>query len=312
MVKFRTEFPEFVLPKLNYEQPILLAGSCFAELIEERLQRGGFLTSPPSHGILYHPFSLATMLHSWCEMPSNWPVLEEYNHRWMSLDHHGNFSGSNKFQAAEKMEEARSQCARALVQAQFLFLSLGTAHYFEDIASGKPVANCHKLPASRFVRKRAGVDEIRTSLQNAFDAIWNVNSNVNIILSVSPVKHLRDGLSENALSKSILNVAAHELCTQNSQVHCFPAFEILTEDLRDYRFYTEDLAHPSKFAQDYIFTYFYSASFSTETKQIFRQIMALRDLERHLPMSSPNEHLQAIENLKERLMSDYPFLKGRL
>lgn len=312
MVKFRTEFPEFNLPKIDYLHPILIAGSCFAELIEVKLNAGGLLCIPPSHGILYNPFSLATMLQSWCETPPNWPILEEYKQRWISLEHHGTFSDENRVQAEDNITKARNLCAKALPHSQLLFLSLGTAHYFEDKNSGKPVANCHKLPASRFIRKRATVEGICESMQRAFDDIWKANANLNIILSISPVKHLRDGLIENSLSKSILNVAVHELCTSNLQVHYFPAFEILVEDLRDYRFYTEDLAHPSKSAQDYIFTYFKNACFSREVSDIYTQMIDYYNLKRHSPINNPGLHLEQIQKQRAHLISLYPFLEARL
>jgi hypothetical protein len=312
MVKFRTEFPAFSLPKLDYTKPVLVAGSCFAELVESRLREGGFNLTSPSHGILYHPFALSTMLHRWCEIPDGWPFLEYYDKKWISLEHHGAFSSSSKEQTKEGMISATNKCSVALKEANFLFLSLGTAHFFNDNTSKNPVANCHKLPAERFVRLCASVLEIVESLSAAFQKLNEINPNLTVILSVSPVKHLRDGLSENSLSKSILRVASDILCSENSRVHYFPAFEILTEDLRDYRFYTEDLAHPSKAAQDYIFKYFSEACFSPETTDIFRQVVAFRNLERHRPTSEPTAHLQAIEIQKERMIAHFPFLRDRL
>ncbi|MBM3169992.1 MAG: GSCFA domain-containing protein [Bacteroidetes bacterium] len=312
MVKFRTEFPAFKLPPLDYQHPILVAGSCFAELIEAKLRMGGFHVPVPSHGILYHPFALSTMLQTWCEIPSEWPVLENHDNRWISLDHHGSFSSFSEEEAKTGMLMARENCALALKEAHFLFLSLGTAHYFQDKVSGKAVGNCHKLPADRFIRNRSTVTEIVDSLNFTVQNLREINPQLTVILSVSPVKHLRDGLAENSLSKSILRVATDILCSQNSNVHYFPAYEILTEDLRDYRFYSEDLAHPSKAAQDYIFQYFSSACFSIDTLEVFKQVSAFRNLERHFSKSNPILHLDAVEKEKERLVVRFPFLSGRL
>jgi len=313
MLKFRTEFPKFELPKLDYQQPILVAGSCFAELVETRLRSGGFMVVSPSHGILYHPFALSKMLESWCETPElQWPSLEKYLDKWVSLDHHGSFSSDSPEPAISKMRSARLECSQALENANFLFLSLGTAHYFLDTVSNKPVGNCHKLPAARFLRKRATVTEIVDCLNLSIQKLTKINPHLTVVLSVSPVKHLRDGLSENSLSKSVLRVASDVLCSRNSNVHYFPAYEILTEDLRDYRFYSEDLAHPSKAAQDYIFGYFSSACFSPETTEVFKQVSAFRNLQSHSSVSNPALHLNAVEKEKERLIAHFAFLRDRL
>lgn len=311
-MKFRTEFPSVVLPQLDFERPILSAGSCFAELIESKLTEGGFFMVPPSHGIVYHPFSISSMLESWTQTGQDWFSLEQNNNKWISLSHHGRFSSYSKESAIQKIVQAQEKCHSALKTAQVLFLSLGTAHCFEDKTTGQPVANCHKLPAARFERKRATAHEIVEKLGFALKALWAVNPDLQVVCSISPVKHLRDGLLENSISKAILRVSIEELCNQDSRMHYFPAYEILMDDLRDYRFYSKDLAHPNEVAKDYIFSYIEKACFSPDVQKIYKEVIKYSSLLGHSSIEEEGQHKQRIEKEREGLISRFPFLGTRI
>lgn len=311
-MKFRTEFPAVALPNVDYERPILSAGSCFAELIESKLTEGGFLMIPPSHGILYHPFSISSMLESWTQTGTDWFNLEQVNSKWVSLRHHGRFSSSSKDKTIQNILQSQQKCQQALKTAQVLFLSLGTAHYFTDTTTGQHVANCHKLPASRFIRERASVPEIVEKLDFAIKSLWEINPELQVVCSLSPVKHLRDGLLENSISKAILRISIDDLCRQDSRIHYFPAYEILMDDLRDYRFYSKDLAHPNEVAKDYIFSYIENACFNKEVQTIYNEVMKYKLILGHHSKENRNPHLQLIEERKSGLLKQFPFLGSRI
>ena len=241
-MKFRTEIEIAPLgTKIGYENRILALGSCFAKHIAGRLAQAKFRVTANPSGILFNPLSIAAALRSYAgENPVQHSELGFDGELWFHYGFHGSFSAPEADQALAAMNAARKSGAEALRAADRIMLTFGTAWVYEH--DGAVVANCHRRPAAEFTRRRLGVDEIVTAFA---DLMAGPLGGREVILTVSPVRHLGDSLAGNAVSKAALRLAAEELAERFPDVHYFPAYEILNDDLRDYRFYADDLVHTS-------------------------------------------------------------------
>ena len=197
-----------------------------------------------------------------------------------------------------------------------MILTLGTAHVFEYKKTGKIVANCHKIPGSEFERRRLSIDEISEALNGILELTHKLNPEIKVILTVSPVRHIRDGLIENQKSKATLLLAIDGVQKANPEsVFYFPAYEIVLDDLRDYRFFKEDLIHPNDTAIDYVWQYFERAFFSKKTIEIIRKVEKINRAAAHRPLNpSSKSHREFLKkqllNIEE-LKKEYPFLELR-
>lgn len=280
-MKFRTEID--IAPftaKIGYENRLLALGSCFAEHIAGRLAQAKFRIAVNPTGILFNPLSIADVL---CGFASATPVLpEELHHNgglWFHYGFHGDFSAPTPEEALRAMNAARQAGAEALRTTDRLLLTFGTAWVYEH--RGRTVANCHKQPPGEFVRRRLSVAEITDSFGKL---LAGPLADKQIILSVSPVRHLADGLEGNAASKAVLRLAAEELAATHPNVRYFPAYEILNDDLRDYRFYAADLTHPAPQAIEYIWEKFTAAALSDEARRLLPHIEAIVSAAAHRPL----------------------------
>lgn len=285
-MKFRTEID--IAPfsaKIGYENRLLALGSCFAEHIAGRLAHAKFPIAVNPTGILFNPLSIAAALHDFAEAA---PVRPEELHHdgnlWFHYGFHGDFSAPNASGALRAMDAARQVGAEALRTADRVLITFGSAWVFER--AGKVVANCHKQPAGKFVRRRLRVDEITASFRKL---LAGPLAGKQIFLSVSPVRHLADGLEGNALSKSVLRLAAQELAEAYPNVRYFPAFEILNDDLRDYRFYAADMTHPAPQAIEYVWEKFSAAALTDEARRLLPQVEAIVAAAAHRPRHPQNE-----------------------
>jgi len=193
-----------------------------------------------------------------------------------------------------------------------LILTLGTAIWYKHKASGQAVANCHKIPTSEFERGFMNVEEVVQSVESWLPELLKRRPGIKILLTVSPVRYLKEGFGDNSISKATLVLAADQLCRRNESIFYFPAYEILLDDLRDYRFYKEDMVHPNDQAVQYIWTCFQSTYFSKETRQIADEVSRLVEARSHRPLhpGSP-EHKSFIEKMETRakdLKFKYPCL----
>ena len=304
--------------KIGYGDKILLLGSCFADNIGAKFEEHYFQTTINPFGTLYNPASIAKAVLDMGYGPSGMGLVE-HNGLWHSMMHHGSYSGVDKEEVIARCEESRIQMQETLQQASVVIVTFGTAWVYEY--EGEVVANCHKLPANRFVRRRLTVNEIVDMWQPIIasmpDKHW--------IFTVSPIRHIKDGLHENQVSKAILLQAVDRLMAQQasrtsstsstSSTSCtsyFPSYEIMLDELRDYRFYAEDMVHPSAVAVDYIWQRFVETYMTTDTQQEMRVLHKLwRDRHhRFLHPDSP-EAEQFAEHIKTRLQAlqpRYPWL----
>lgn len=279
-MKFRTEIEIAPLTdRIGYRHRLLALGSCFAEHIAAKLAGAKFRIATNPTGILFNPLSIAEALQSSlrCE-----PVRREKLHcdgeRWFHYDFHGSFADADADRALERMNAGQKAGAAALETADFVLLTFGTAWVYER--NGRPVANCHRQPASEFVRRRLTVEEIVAACSELFGGPL---AKKRIILTVSPVRHLGDGLEGNALSKAVLRIAAAELEERHPNVCYFPAYEIVTDDLRDYRFYADDLVHPAPQAIEYVWEKFVAAALDDEAQRLLPEVEALVTAAHHRP-----------------------------
>ena len=290
--------------KIAYQDKILLLGSCFADNIGEKFGEYYFQTTVNPMGTLYNPASIAACLNSSFTPLNNAEQLIYHNGLWHSFSHHGAFSRVDKEAMLQVCEESRAQLREALQHASIVIITFGTAWVYEY--DGVVVANCHKIPANRFTRRCLTVNEIVDMWQPLVasmpDKHW--------IFTVSPIRHIKDGLHENQLSKAILLQAIDRLTAQPltaQRVSYFPSYEIMLDELRDYRFYAEDMVHPSPVAVEHIWQRFVDTYFSAHTQNEMRTLHQLwRDRHhRFLHPESPEAQLFA-ERTKTRLQELQP------
>ena len=296
--------------KIGYGDKILLLGSCFADNIGAKFEEHYFQTTINPFGTLYNPASIARAVLDMGYGPSGMGLVE-HNGLWHSMMHHGSYSGVDKEEVIARCEESRIQMREALQQASVVIVTFGTAWVYEY--EGEVVANCHKLPANRFVRRRLTVDEI----VNMWQPILAAMPDKHWIFTVSPIRHVKDGLHENQVSKAILLQAVDRLTSIQSNSlmgskSYFPSYEIMLDELRDYRFYAEDMVHPSAVAVDYIWQRFVETYMTTGTQQEMRILHQLwRDRHHRLLHPDSPEAEQFAEHIKTRLQQlqpRYPWL----
>jgi len=267
-MKFRTELPIPKFPfKIFYQDNILLLGSCFSGNMGNFLLKNRFHVLSNPFGTLFNPVSIATLL----KMSMNPELFTEdyryfFDNRWVSFAHHGSFSHPDENIFNKQIDEQFNITQTFLQKTDFLLLTFGTSYCYRFLERNLLVANCHKIPHTKFEKFRLKIDDIVKIYNDLLLLIYECNPNIKIIFTISPVRHLGDGFHENNLSKSVLHLAIEQL-TDYKRIFYFPAYEILMDDLRDYRFYAEDLCHPSENAVSYIEEVFTETFFSQETKE---------------------------------------------
>ena len=282
------QIPEFPW-KLDYSKSLMLMGSCFSENIGQRLIDLKFKVDMNPFGILYNPESIAGSLKILLE---NRVFTEDDlfadQGLWNSFYHHSRFSDPDKTQALAKINDRISLSHEMLKTTDFLFVTFGTAWVYELKKTGKIVSNCHKVPASEFKRFRLGVYEITEGYRELLDELWRFNPNLKVVFTVSPIRHWKDGAVENQVSKATLLLAIDRLITGygNKLIGYFPSYEIMMDELRDYRFYAEDMLHLSPVATDYIFDRFAQSMVTSESIRLFRDIAKIRKAIQHRPLNS--------------------------
>lgn len=295
---------------IDHRRKGLLLGSCFAEHIGQRMQQAKLPVTVNPFGILFNPASIAsTLVRLQSAEAFTEADLLPSGDLWVSLAHHGCFSSPDKAKTLERINRSVELGAKALEQADYLVLTLGTAWVYEYTATGEVAANCHKLPARAFRRRRMEAGEIVSGLEKALGPYLN---NKQVIVTVSPVRHAGDGLVENQLSKATLIVAAARMTERHPDVVYFPAYEILMDELRDYRFYQPDMMHPSDVTIRYIWERFSETALSPESREVAERTGKLREAMEHRPLNPHSDAHRAFRaNMRaeaERMQRSYPEL----
>lgn len=296
---FRTELTVPESPKkITLQTQTLTLGSCFAEVIGSKLVENKIPTLSNPFGTLFNPLSITKLLHHALDetLPDE-RLYVEHQGVWFHYDFHSSLWGTSKEALRERLVTTLAAVKHWLSRTEVLIITLGTAFVYRHLESGQLVANCHKTPNSAFQRELLRSEQIVAAFENV---LAKLPSSLHVIFTVSPVRHTRDTLPLNAVSKSLLRVACHELSEQGHAY--FPAYELLLDDLRDYRFYKPDLIHPNEQAEDYIFERFANAFFTKELQKFIQEWQKIRQALGHRPLY-PNtaSHRQFLKNLLQKL-----------
>jgi len=309
-MKFRTAINiEKHRCNLSHSDKVLALGSCFVENIGVKLTHLKFNLNVNPFGIIFNPYSIAKILNNGLEKPIKLDrendVLAQ-NGIYKSYDFHSSFNAESYNDFIENTETEFKQLKSQLLKDDYLFLTFGTAWVYRLVDNNRVVANCHKVPQNNFTKSLLDLTEITDIYVAILKRIIEKNSSIKIVLTVSPVRHLKDGVVENNQSKSILLLLCKALADDFKQnVIYFPSYEIQMDDLRDYRFYKSDLIHPNDMAIDYIFEQFSKSFFTTKTVALNKRIDKLNKLESHRFLnateSDKKKHFEKIESLKQEL-----------
>jgi hypothetical protein len=285
-MKFRTEISiqpsEF---KISHDCKIAIQGSCFAENIAVKLSDAGFSIDVNPFGIAYNPFSLSQNLNRLLDnRPYTADELFNDNEIFHSFSHHSRFSGKNPDVVLTKINSRMEQSLAFLRTARLLIVTFGTAFVYRLQSTGEIVSNCHKLPAKLFTYQRSTIEDIVQEWNSLIVRLQTLFPSLRLLFTVSPIRHWKDGAHGNQLSKSTLLLAVDEIIKNRSHCYYFPAYEILLDDLRDYRFYADDLLHPSSQAIDYVWEKFAEAWFDNETVKKARAFEKIHQSQKHVPI----------------------------
>jgi hypothetical protein len=303
------------LLRISHNDKILLIGSCFAENIGEKLRHSKFDCLVNPNGILFNPISISKALHSYIHPEKYQLNTGNNNGLYFSYDHHGDLSDPDKEQLTAKIKRSMDEAHQFLKTARILIITFGSAFVYRRIRDAEIVANCHKLPQKEFMKDLLSPEDINSAYTHLINELRDLNPDLKIIFTVSPVKYLRDGIIENNLSKSILIYSVHNKVSATSNpkstlLNYFPAYELVNDDLRDYRFYKEDMAHPNDQAINYIWEKFSDTYFDEDTKELNEKINDIRKAASHRPIHTDSDAHQQFKRTYlqkcEQLEKEFP------
>ncbi|ASV32687.1 GSCFA domain-containing protein [Maribacter cobaltidurans] len=302
--------------QIDYSSRILLLGSCFSENIGKKLEYYKFQTFQNPFGILFHPLAIENLVQRTIEGKAyQQDEIFERDGIWRCFDAHSELSSGFKEELLKGLNDAIFHTAKALKESSHIIITLGTSWVYEHKERNAIVANCHKVPQKDFAKKLLSPAEIELSLQNVMALIQKVNPNAQIIFTISPVRHIKDGFVENQRSKAHLITAIHSVLSsraQSKELAYFPSYEILMDELRDYRFYEKDMVHPNELAVDYIWEKFSKVFISEASLETMQEVKSIRQGMAHRPFIPDSEkHQLFLKNLKNRikeLQKKLPFI----
>jgi hypothetical protein len=296
----------------TYGSNFLNLGSCFASNLANKLDYFGFTSLQNPIGVLFHPFAI----NQFCKWLDNESIDEKLFVKdqgiWKSMQAHSCMQGETSEELLHVLQDAVESTRNYLAKTDAVFITFGTAFSYQHLFSSKYVANCQKQNASLFDKKLIGIQALIEAI-NEIIQILSKHTKAKIYFSLSPVRHLKDGLVENNLSKAHLLAAMHQVVEQHKQVSYLPAYEIVLDELRDYRFYDRDLLHPNQLAIDFVWEKFSVAYFDELTKQVMKKVDKFKRLSAHRPMQKNKAlhlaHFAKLESHKEELLALEPKLK---
>jgi hypothetical protein len=301
MIDFRTDVRITPSPyPITLKTPILTAGSCFADAIGQRLEQNKFHTLTNPLGVIYNPHSIHRALrYAIHNEPSAQHLYVQHQEVHLNYDFHSRFSSTKKTELVDQLTNTIGSVHYFLKDSGWILITYGTAWVYNRVDTGEVVANCHKMPANLFRKNLMSEDAIVKSFETFYNELKSYNPNVRIILTVSPVRHTKDTLELNSVSKSVLRVACHSITQKFEDAEYFPAYEMMMDDLRDYRFYKSDLIHPTEVAEDYIWEKFAERYFDAATKNFITEWQSVKQALQHKPFHPQSQHHQQF--LKETL-----------
>lgn len=313
--KLQTEFVIPPLPPVDPSFPLIFAGSCFSENICTKFNSLGIPAINNPFGTVFNPISLHKGLLKLIEKSplQDWEIIRLNDLEYTSVYHSGIFRFSGTKELKNWFAQQSDFFFEALYKSKTLILTYGSAHVYEFIANNVLAANCHKLPAGLFAKRRLTVTEIQNSTEEFVAKVAAQFPNLQIIFTVSPVKYLKDGLIENNLSKGSLLLALDQVIKNNPDLHLnyFPAYEILSDELRDHSFYAMDLSHPSEWSVNYIFERFIETSFNKKSTDLIKELQAFDKRKKHRIVHAESLVVweEELNKIKQYLLEKYPFLQ---
>lgn len=311
---FRTIVPISKTTKsITYYTPIVSLGSCFAVNMAQKFAYYKFPITVNPFGVLFHPLAIENILQHTIEN-SRYTAEDFFLHNelWHSFDFHSDMSQSSLKEAIQLANSQQIQLQQALQEASFCFITLGTAWVYIYNSIDTIVANCHKLPAQHFSKRLLSIEEITESLSHIITLLKQFNPLITVVFTISPIRHIKDGFFENQVSKSQLFAALYPLITDNKSLY-FPAYELLLDELRDYRFYANDMVHPSEMAINYIWERLVTTYIETATQADMKQVDSIQKGLSHRPFNPETEsHQQFLAQLQQKMEAftmKYPHIR---
>ena len=280
--------------KITYDDPVMFIGSCFATSIGKQFETGHLPVMINPSGTVYNPVSVISTLDAIInaiEYTEN--DLYNYDGKWLSFDHYTDFSSDSKLETLELINKRLLKAREFISGASFLFITFGTARVYRWKETGKIVSNCHKIPTAQFTHELLSVDDIVTMWNSRLDMLQSHLPRLKIVFTMSPVRHWKDGPHGNQVSKSTLFLAVEKLLDHPSAPGYFPAYELVMDDLRDYRFYDDDMLHPSETAIEYIWNAFSGCYFDDDTIELWREVSKISMAVSHRIQSGSKASIKA-------------------
>lgn len=289
-------------------------GSCFSSMIGRKLEERKFKVLNNPFGTIFNPVSLLELLHrSLLLQPVEESLLVAHDQWYYHYSTHSDLSASEKDRLITIISERQSLTHQALRSASHIFLTLGTAYAYELISGSQIVANCHRQPKEQFKKRLLDLDEMMVGFKGFYNALKLLNPTAELIVTVSPVRHIKDGIPENQLSKSLLRVLCDRMTEECPRVSYFPSYELMMDDLRDYRYYKDDMIHPTAFAENYIWELFKTTYLSKEAFEAVKKTDAILNDLQHKPFhpesASHQQFLQKLLHKMEQMDPIFDFSK---
>lgn len=302
---FRTIIPiKKAQNPIDYSSQLLLMGSCFAENMGEKFEYFKFKNTVNPFGIIFNPVSIEKLV---ARVVNQNPFLEQdvffLNDLWHSFEVHSELSNPSKEDLLSSLNQILDSTRQQIAKVTHLQITYGTSWVYRHKTSNEIVANCHKVPQNEFTKELLSVEQIQSSIQNTIALVQKINPDCHFIFTISPVRHTKDGFVENQQSKAHLIAALHTSITQLPTSSYFPSYEIMMDELRDYRFYADDMLHPSQQAIDYIWIKFFENYVNEKEFGLMNQVCEIQRAVRHKPFN-PNSksHQTFLVNLEEKIL----------
>lgn len=314
-MNFTTKIPITISNSpIDYSSQIVAMGSCFAENMGEKVNFYKFQNTTNPFGIIFNPVSIEKILERAIHL--NYFTESDlffHNELWHCYEVHSGLSQPNKEVMLSNLNRLLTELNSKLAAATHLFITYGTSWVYQLISNGVVVANCHKVAQDQFEKVILSVTEIENAIQNSIDLIKKINPKCQLVFTVSPVRHIKDGFVENQRSKANLISALHSSIWQQPTSSYFPSYEIVMDELRDYRFYAQDLLHPNAVAIDYIWERFCESHITETTQQVMQEVESIQKGMAHRPFHPDStSHSKFLQKLKEKsahLEAQFPFMK---
>ena len=311
-MEFHLEFtPKPLDIKINHKHKLLLIGSCFTEQIGHKLAQHKFRVLDNPNGILFNPVSISRSVSSYINNKQySADDLFYQNESWNSWEHHSRFSDPDQQSCVDGINVSQSNAHDFIKSADWLLVTLGSAFVYQ-LEDNEVVANCHKVPTDKFTKRLLSIGEVVLALQQMQHQLIAFNPSLKIIYTISPVRHLRDGFVENNRSKSTLHLAVQQLVDFNDTFY-FPAYELVIDDLRDYRFYAEDMVHPNYAATNYVWKKFIATCIDEHSQELMKEINSINAAKSHKPFNPASEQHKKFLHINlervKKLQKQYPYV----